>query len=71
MVKKKKKKEMVKVKALTYIIYNGIEYSKGEEFQIEKEYSNSMIKNKSIEVLEEVEEIDEDNQEGDSPEGGE
>lgn len=66
----KKKKEMVRVKALTYIIYDK-EYKKGEEFEIEKEYAEGLVKNKSAEILEEVEEIEEDNQEGDPPEGGE
>ncbi|KYN77174.1 hypothetical protein A0J52_09950 [Clostridium sporogenes] len=66
----KKKKEMVRVKALTYIIYDK-EYKKGEEFEIEKEYAEGLVKNKSAEILEEVEEIEEDDQEGDPPEGGE
>lgn len=66
----KKKKEMVKVKALTYIIYDK-EYKKGEEFEIEKEYAEGLVKNKSAEILEDVEETEEDNQEGELPEGGE
>lgn len=66
----KKKKEMVRVKALTYIIYDK-EYKIGEEFEIEKEYAEGLVKNKSAEILEEVEKIEEDNQEGDPPEGGE
>lgn len=66
----KKKQEMVKVKALTYILYDK-EYPKGEVFEIEKEYAEGLVKNKSAEILGEVEEIEEDNQEGDPPEGGE
>lgn len=69
----KKKKEMVKVKALTYILYDK-EYKKGEEFEIEKEYAEGLVKNKSAEILEDVEENEEEDQEeetGEAPEGGE